>query len=114
MYTHCAWDGGTMEFSRIIDRVCWSCAFSLIFHVCLRNIGPNCWAFAFSPLIPKKLIVVRLIYDNPILLLTVSILHLKCVLRVWRHDNMGVVVECNNQQRSEFIVDGRVAFLALR
>jgi len=30
-YTRCAWAGGTTEFSRIIDRICWSCFFVLCF-----------------------------------------------------------------------------------
>ncbi len=35
-YTCCVWagGGGTTEFSRIIDQICWSCAFSLTCHVC--------------------------------------------------------------------------------
>ncbi len=31
-------------------------------------------------------------------LLAISILHLKCVPCVWRHDDVGVVVEGRNQQ----------------
>jgi hypothetical protein len=29
--TRCAWAGGTTEFLRIIDRICWSCFFVLCF-----------------------------------------------------------------------------------
>jgi len=32
-YTCCAWAGGTTEFSRIIDRICWSCFFCFVFYV---------------------------------------------------------------------------------
>ena len=39
-YTRCAWAGGTTEFLRIIDRICW---FDQI-----------CWAFAFFRLITKR------------------------------------------------------------
>ena len=49
-----------MEFSRIIDRICWSCAFFLTYHVSLGIFDPICWAFAYFCLIPKKLIVVGL------------------------------------------------------
>jgi hypothetical protein len=58
--TRCTWAGGTTEFSRIIDRICWSCAFPLTYHVFLGILDQFRWAFTFSRLIPKKLIVVRL------------------------------------------------------
>ena len=56
--THCAWAGGTAELSRIINQICWLCAFSLTYHVCFRIFDQFCWAF-FSLL---KLIVAGL--DN--------------------------------------------------
>jgi len=31
--TRCAWAGGTTEFSRIIDQICWSCFFCFVFYV---------------------------------------------------------------------------------
>ena len=31
IYTCCTWAGGTMELSRTIDRICWSCFFVLCF-----------------------------------------------------------------------------------
>jgi hypothetical protein len=49
-----------MEFSRIIDQICWSWAFSLTYHVCLRIFYQICWAFAFSRLRPTQLILVGL------------------------------------------------------
>jgi len=30
-YTRCAWAGGTTEFSKTIDQICWSCLFVLCF-----------------------------------------------------------------------------------
>jgi hypothetical protein len=45
-------------------------------------------------------------------LLAFSVLHLKCVPCVWRHDDVGVVVEGRNQQRPDCIVDFGVPLLA--
>ncbi len=45
------------EFSRIIDRICWSCAFFLTYHFCLGIFDQICWALIFFP---PKLIVVGL------------------------------------------------------
>ena len=50
-YTRYTWAGGTMEFSRIIDQICWSCAFFLTYHVCLGIFDQICWAFTFFRLI---------------------------------------------------------------
>jgi hypothetical protein len=58
--TCCPWAGGATEFSRIIDRICWSCAFFLTYQVCLGIFDQICWALAFFLLIPKKLILVGL------------------------------------------------------
>ncbi len=44
-------------------------------------------------------------------LLAVSIFHLKCVPCVWRHDDVGVVVEGRNQQRPDRIVNFGVPLL---
>jgi hypothetical protein len=56
-YTRCAWAVGTVEFYRIIDRICWSCPFSLTYHVCFGILEPNLLGLKFFPL---KLIVVGL------------------------------------------------------
>ena len=52
----CTWAGGSTEFSRIIDQICWSCAFSLTYHVCLWFFDQICWAFAFSHLASEALV----------------------------------------------------------
>ncbi len=56
-YACCAWAGGTAEFLRIIDRIYWSCAFFLAYHVCFGILEPNLLGLSFFTL---TLIVVGL------------------------------------------------------
>ena len=47
-YTRYTWAEGTMEFSRIIDHICWSCAFFLTYHVCLKYLTKFVGPLPFS------------------------------------------------------------------
>ena len=44
-------------------------------------------------------------------ILPISIFHLQCVLWVWQHNNMWVVIECHQQQWFQFVADCQISLL---